>query len=704
MQERLSGTFISVLAAALALATASSAAQPPVTFDEQATAANGIVFERVPSARHANALALYHDSIANPIVAPIPGLLPMPTKSRGLPGVALLDFDLDGDLDIFVTNGPGAANGLFANQLAETGALRFVDLAAQAGVQATGRDSSGVCFGDLDNDGDPDLLVTTELGSPILFVNQGDGTFSDASATAGFNPSGRSASSCAMGDINNDGLLDIALGRTFDHDTLQGIFPIVPFDPFGLNFHNELYLNQDGGSFLDISLAAGLHTLGGVPPGAATITWAVAFVDHDQDGDVDLWLADDQGGLPNPPVGVDRGFVQILENDGTGSFEAISDEVGLTESGESWMGLSFADFDCNGTLDVFGSNFGDYFIPLLSPISGYQLGEQASRWLLQGSDGTFVDDGVGALVASVFGWGTSAEDFDNDGDTDIVFHGGLDMHGLVTRDNPGTLLINDGSASFTFAAGAFASNHVERNVQGVASGDLDQDGFVDVVSVANEVIPGNLFPIIPYAATGIGYGSPFDLTGFFAPRFAETAPGSGLLSWLGFDYPNGDLSIEINNGGTGYRSVTVTALGTLGITSRGTVNRSGIGATLAATPKGLATAIKPVLGGGSFLSQDSLAQTFGLANKNRATIDVLWPGGVRNRYLKAKAGEHLVLPEIPCDPAADWPDDEAFEACVEDSLDELIDAGIISRRAASRFEAGMEELFEELDDEDSDSD
>ncbi len=681
------------------------AAQPSaVTFREQANPANGIVYERAPSARHASALALYQDSLSTPIMAPLPGLLPMPTKSRGLAGVAVLDVDMDGDLDIFVTNGPGAANALFSNQLAESGTLMFVDLATVAGVDATARDSSGVCFGDIDNDGDPDLVVTTEIGLPILFANDGDGTFTDISAGAGFRSGGRSATSCALGDVDNDGLLDVVIGRSFDHDTLEGIFPVIPFDPFGRNFHNELYLNQGGGSFLDISLAAGMHDLDGVPPDAATISWALAFVDHDQDGDVDLWLADDQGGLPRPPVGVHRGFVQILENDGTGTFEAISGDLGLTTRGESWMGLSFADFDHSGTLDVFGSNFGDYFIPLLAPSSNYQLGDQSSRWLLQNADGTFSDPGVGTLVASVFGWGTSAEDFDNDGDTDIVFHGGLDMHGLVTLDNPGTLLINGGAADFTLAPDPFSSNHAERNVQGVASGDLNRDGFVDVVSVANEVIPSSAFPVVPYSAIGVVYGSPFDQRGLFAPRFAETTPGSGLLSWLGFDYPKGDLSIEINNGDSEHRSVTVTALGTIGITSQGTVNRSGIGATLAATPRGLATAIKPVLGGGSYLSQDSLSQTFGLGNTHRATIDVLWPGGVRNRYVKAKAGEHVVFPEIPCDPAADWADDDEFEDCVEDALTELVAARVIHRRSAARFEAGMDELFEELNDDDSDSD
>ena len=104
----------------------------------------------MPSARHANALTLYADSVANPIVAPVPGLLPMPTKSRGLPGVALLDYDMDGDLDVFVTNGPGA--------LINDGAADFSVAADAFSTNHAERNVQGVASGDLDGDGFVDVV------------------------------------------------------------------------------------------------------------------------------------------------------------------------------------------------------------------------------------------------------------------------------------------------------------------------------------------------------------------------------------------------------------------------------------------------------------------------------------------------------------------------------------------------------------------
>lgn len=97
--------------------------------------------------------------------------LQFPMKADGTPGVALLDFDDDGDLDIYVTNGPGAPNSLYSNQLEETGVLEFVDVAADARVTATDQDSSGVCFGDIDNDGDLDIVVWNRNEPPSLLRN-----------------------------------------------------------------------------------------------------------------------------------------------------------------------------------------------------------------------------------------------------------------------------------------------------------------------------------------------------------------------------------------------------------------------------------------------------------------------------------------------------------------------------------------------------
>ncbi|MCG8456175.1 MAG: VCBS repeat-containing protein, partial [Holophagales bacterium] len=135
--------------ATLFLLTTPAAWADGVTFQELATdPASGLAYERVPSEsesafdRFIQAGEFYLFDIPE-----------TPLKSRGAPGAALFDYDGDGDLDIYVTNGPGRANSLFANQLRETGTLTFVDVALAAGVDATDQDSSGVCFGDTDNDG-----------------------------------------------------------------------------------------------------------------------------------------------------------------------------------------------------------------------------------------------------------------------------------------------------------------------------------------------------------------------------------------------------------------------------------------------------------------------------------------------------------------------------------------------------------------------
>ena len=662
-------TWTAALAHALALTslfwTYTDARAQGVTFTDIADDP-GLSYGRVASARDALAQQLYQAAAQQPIG--MPDLLGFPTRTRGLPGVAVLDYDRDGDLDIFVTNGPGAANSLFSNQLVETGHIGFLDKAAAAGVEATAMDSAGTCFGDIDNDGDDDLFVVADAGAHKLYENLGDGTFADISGGAGLSGNTISGVSCAMGDIDNDGLLDIAIVHSFVYDTLQPIF----MEPYALNQPTELFHNDGGNTFSDVSVSSGVTTNDGFPAGAAGISWAVSFVDHDQDGDVDLIVAEDQGGIPVAAQGgVDRGFIQLFNNDGSGHFTA-------TASGTpgSWMGLSHADFNCDGRLDLFGSNFGDYLMPMLG--IPYTLGDQASSWLLGTASGGLAQQPVGDLVSTAFGWGTAAHDYDNDGDTDIAYHGGIDMHLLVGKSNPGIMLVNDGNANFSMDTAAFDADHARRNVQGVAAGDLDGDGFVDIVSVSNQDFPAPI-PLVPYP---LDYGSDLDGTASFIPRFYQVSPGQFLYS--GLQFPNGGLAVELNDGNAN-KSLTVRLVGTAGITSHGSVNRSGIGATVTVKPKGKAAAIKPIIGGGSYLSQDALATVFGLGSSKRATIEVLWPGGVKNRLYRAKKGKTIVFPEIPCsydDTSMSFPQ---YVGCVLTSLHQAKAAGLINKHQKFRF-------------------
>ncbi len=675
----------SILLAALVCvgvpAAADSIADPEagVTFhDLTADEASGIDYRRVPSAT-----AAVFERIKTEPLYTMPLVVATPEKPRGSPSVALLDFDGDGDLDLYVTNGPDAANSLYANRLEETGALRFEDVAEAAGVAATGQDSTGVCFGDLDNDGDPDLVVLGRSEPNLLFENRGDGTFRDATAESGLGESGSDEGDwghthCSVGDVDGDGLLDLAVANSYDWSRRTATL----VEPWEHNHPNQLFVNVGGLRFRDASLSSGIRNLNGFRPprdGAATITWALALVDYDQDGDLDLLQADDQGGLP--PKEVSRGLIQVLNNDGTGRFTAVTDRVGTDLPGTSWMGLAFADFDCDGHMDFFATNMGDYvFSAVHIPFTRGQL---SSRAFLGTSEGGFEDAGPGPLRATPFGWSVVAPDLDNDGDPDVVFWGSLDgsLH-TINADNPGAVLLNPGcSALFEADLDALAVDHARRNVHGGATGDLDRNGFPDLVTVSAFRIPEDV-PLTPYP---VEYDSPFDATARYVEVFAPA--GGDAYVWSGLQFPNGRLAVEINDGNdNGW--VEVRTLGTVGLLPDGRVNRDGIGAVIRVTPEGgstMPTTLRPVTGGSGFGSQNALAQHFGLGRAQSATVEVLWPGGTVHRLHDVRPGERIVFPEIPCDPRDPSLSRRKYRSCVAGALKVLRERGLLSRSLAARF-------------------
>ncbi|HYG25488.1 MAG TPA: VCBS repeat-containing protein, partial [Caulobacteraceae bacterium] len=444
-----------------------------VTFqDVAAGGASGLSYGRVPSERLAISEAIRADGVL--VVEPeYPG---SPYKPHGAPGVAVLDYDGDGDQDLYVTNGPGAANSLFRNLLAQTGQLQFVDVAAAAGVAATDQDSQGVCYGDIDNDGDPDLMVLGSSEPNRLFENQGDGTFQDITAASGAGGSNANSVSCAMGDVNADGLLDIYVANAFDFIKTD-IFVLGP--EFFYHQPDQLLLNQGGNDFADVSEASGIRDIADLSqPGAAMLTWATSLVDFDLDGDLDIVVTHDNRSLP--PFLPPQNFVRVFANNGAGFFNDATAALKLDRDG-SWRGLSFADFDCNRRLDLFATNFGDYvFFP-----GFYEPGTWASRLYLQGGDGTFTAPGPGDLVTIPGGWGTSTADYDNDGDFDVIAYGNEETSLFWENSNPGVILQNQGLCSgelgWDAAALAGSTDHTRRTVNGVATGDLNLDGFVDIV-------------------------------------------------------------------------------------------------------------------------------------------------------------------------------------------------------------------------------
>lgn len=641
-------------------------------------------YERAPSRHKAAQEALYQSGLLVPDEVPF-----TPLKPRGQPGIAMIDYDDDGDVDIFVSNGPGAAHSLLRND----GRAGFSDVATAAGVAGMGHDGGGVCFGDLDNDGDRDLLV---LGiareAHRLYRNEG-GFFTDASVSAGFATPGAGASSCSMGDFDNDGYLDIVIGNTYDDWSSN--LPIFVHQP-GVYRHTQLYMSNGDFTFDEVGESAGLHaTRGfmdfaapvGFHDGEATITWAVAAVDIDADGDLDILHADDQGVAPPAAGGgIDRGFVHVFENDGTAHFTDQTESNGLATQG-AWMGLTFADLNHDGYLDYFASNAGDFLAPFMG--APYTLGVSTSRWFLSNGDGTFADPGVGGLVAMPFGFGASAFDYDNDGDTDVSYFGGLDLTIAVVRDNPGVLLVNDGAGNFSYDHAAFSPSHSNRSTMGAAIGDLNGDGCDDQVTASNADSP-------MLAPMGLAYGSAFDATAMFAPTMIPVDPSVVPTQFVknpDLDLLPGSLSIEVNSCDTDKGWVQVRTLGSVDITTRGRANRDGIGAVVSFTPRTGVPAMRPVVGGSSHASQDSLTVGFGLGSAHAGTVEVRWPGGVRNRLYDARHGEKVVFPEIPCsfdDADVSFP---AYRHCVRRALKELRRSAAIDDSQSYRFQRSAVRAF-----------
>ena len=653
------------------IAVPGSGQREPTFRDIARNPASGLQYRRTPSATS----AILDDLKTQPVFT-FDDLNVSPLKSRGAPGVALADFDGDGDLDIYVTNGPGTSNSLFSNQWKEKGRAVFKDIGAQSGAAAIDQDSTGVCYGDIDNDGDEDLYVLGNGEPNRLFENLGNAAFADVTSAAAVAGGSFTATSCSFGDIDNDGYLDLVVANSWSWRT-----PIGLFVPWVAEEHNQLFRNLGNGRFQDVSVSSGIQQNDGFPPpfaGFAAVTWAVAMVDMDLDGDVDILMADDQGSVPQSdvPGGVDRGFFHFFENDGRGRFTDVTVRKRLTQPG-GWMALDFGDFNCDGRLDFFASNFSDFTVA--SQTGGnYQPGAFPSRWYLGTPDGGYTAPPLGGLGATPFGWGTGIFDYDGDGDLDIAFHGGMDLVLFVDASNAGVVLANDGCTA-TFSRDAEALDrqleHRRRNVQGMAVGDLDHNGYDDIVSVSSFDAPAPI-PVLPVpnSPEPVVFGD-----AGFIPTFAPGAnPGEFVFTGISFD--DGTLAVELNSG-TGYRTIQVDVVGATGLTRDARVNRDGFGAVITVTPQGRRApppTMRPVVGGSSYASQHSRTTTFGLGRARRATVEVLWPGGVKNRVYDVERA--ITVPEIPCAFDSEELTRRSYRRCVARSLRDLRTAGIIDRK------------------------
>ena len=391
-------------------------------------------------------------------------------------GVAFYDYDNDGWLDIFLVNGSrleGFSAGteptsrLFRNNRDGT----FTDVTVKAGLVRSGW-GQGVCIGDYDNDGWDDLFVTY-YGKNVLYHNNGNGTFTDVSQKAGVAGKGtRWNTGCAFVDYDRDGHLDLFVANYIDLDLATAPVPesgpclyksvMVACGPPGLQGgKNILYHNNGDGTFTDVSEAAGIFRANG------TYGLGVLTADFDNDGWPDIYVANDSTASA------------LYQNKKNGKFEDVAIDAGcaLSPDGkpQAGMGVSAADYDLDGNLDIVKTNF---------------AGDTPSLYHNQGAgnfeDATFTA-GLGAHT-QYLGWGCGFFDMDNDGWPDILICNGHvypEVEQLKTEAGyPQRKLLyqnlrNGHFADVSLEAGPGISD--PGAARGCAFGDFDNDGDIDIV-------------------------------------------------------------------------------------------------------------------------------------------------------------------------------------------------------------------------------
>jgi hypothetical protein len=507
-------------------------------------------------------------------------------------GVAFFDYDNDGWLDIYVTNGvrfeetytPQSApiSHLYRNNRDGT----FTDVTEHAGVGRTGW-GTGVCVGDYDNDGWDDLFCTY-WGHNILWHNNGDGTFTDVTKKAGlYEERVRWGTGCTFLDYDRDGLLDLFVANYIDLDISKVPAPGQTRDcqwkglpvmcgpsglPAGLNI---LYHNNADGTFTDVSEKAGI-----LKPGPRYSITAVSY-DFDNDGWPDIYVAVDT-----------MGSVMFRNNrDGTFTDVALIAGCAYTEDGraQAGMGVAVGDYDFNGWLDIFKTHFQND-TPILYRSNG---------------DGTYTDvtysSGLGSNTKYVC-WGTGFIDYDNDGLPDLLVVTGhvypeIDTHDLGgSYKSPRLVYRNLGNGKFKEVSDQMgAAINTCYSSRGCAFGDYDNDGDVDVLVLNKNELP----------------------------------------------------SLLRNDGGNNNNWVSIKLQGTV-------CNRTAIGARVRVVTRKHAQ-IDEVHTGGSVMSQSDLRLHFGLGQaKVVDLIEVKWPTTQKlekfsdieaNQFLTIKEGAGIIRSE-----------------------------------------------------------
>jgi hypothetical protein len=483
-------------------------------------------------------------------------------------GVALLDYDNDGWLDIYLVNG-STFEALDGKEKAPRAALfhnnhdgTFTDVTAKAGV-ANERWGFGVAVGDFDNDGWPDIYVSN-FGKNRLYRNNHDGTFTDVAEKAGVTLGGWSTG-VTFGDYDGDGKLDLFVAGYVQFDTKNlpkpgsdaGSYSFCQYrgqnvmcGPRGLRGeHDHLFHNNGDGTFTDVSEKAGVSDPNGY------YGFSAAFADINDDGRLDLLVANDS--TPN--------YLYLNKGDGTFEDASYASGFAVNENGreQAAMGLAIGDYNNDGKLDLQTTNFSDDYNTIYK----------------NEGEGGFTDvsfaAGVGETTVPYLGWGTAFIDFENSGFKGIFAANGH-VYPAVDKNDWGT----------TFAQRPLLFRNVD----------------------------GEKFKLVP-AATGSG--------------LAEVLKSRGAA--FGDLFNRGQIDIVLNNldspptllrnVGSANNWITLKLVGT------GKSPADAIGATVWVTANGI-TQRQDVISGGSFLSSSDLRPHFGLGSTTKLEkLEIRWPSG-----------------------------------------------------------------------------
>jgi enediyne biosynthesis protein E4 len=508
-------------------------------------------------------------------------------------GLAFFDYDHDGWLDIYLTNGtrfntewaPGKAptSHLYKNNRDGT----FTDVTENSGLARTGW-QTGVCVGDYDNDGWDDLFCCF-WGHNILFHNNGDGTFTDVTRKAGvYDEEYRWGAGCTWFDYDRDGHLDLFVCHYIKLDPKKVPSPNPPLcqwrgipvmcGPRGLpGDTNSLYHNNGDGTFTDVSEKSGI-----LKPGPRYSITAVSY-DFDNDGWPDIYVAVDS----EPSI--------LLHNNHDGTFTDVAVLAGVAYSAngheQAGMGVAVADYDCDGWFDIFKTNFADDTCNLYH----------------NNGDGSFTDvtfeSGIG-INNQYVAWGCGFVDYDNDGLPDIIQVNGhvypeIEGHDIgQTFKNPRLVYRNRGKGLFKDVSSQMGPGISERfSSRGAAFGDYDNDGDVDALILNMNDLP----------------------------------------------------SLLRNDGGNLQNWIKIKLIGT-------ECNRTAIGARVRVVTGGHAQ-MDEVHSGTSVMSQSDLRLHFGLGNARAVDlIEVKWPTTQKierfkqvkvNRILTIREGSGIIKTVIP---------------------------------------------------------